>query len=487
MSVVRVLPLTPVAHGSRVFQAAGRVGVSVVVKVAYALVSGGVARRMSIATMTREDLAPYRPFADVVFRGRAYAPSDTPVPAMAVRLTLARGQKTLLDKRLIVSGDRVHAPGRSAPAATPFLEMPIVWERALGGDGFDLNPVGIGAAPDSTGARRLPNLSYPGVELQMRPACFAPLPPNAPARLRFLGARRDEVLGRAVPDLTDAMQYGYFQAAPPDQQIAFLRGDETIRLEGLTKAPGAFVTELPNEVALARAYVPASGATPLELVADGLDIDGDALTASITWRGCFTALDLDMLRQMIVAVAIQPAKARATLGDHSLQWPEPALVESFYAALNAPALEEQRTMELSQPAHIAAARTETVPFKGGDARRRDSVPEPASIPGSPWATRPSLNPVEARDVTQTIEIEDLSPATRRALLPGSSDFAVGMPKSATPAPRSARSPRSTRRKASHDPWAKIDETPAPEVKPPQPRPPEKPSARAILYQKISKK
>lgn len=485
MPVVRVVPLTPVAHESRAFQAAGRVGVTVIVKVDYALVADGVARRTAIASFAPDDLAPYRPFADVVFRGHAHAPGNKPVAAMAVRLSLLRGRQALLDKRLIVSGDRLQAPNQPAPAAMPFVDMPIVWERALGGGGFELNPVGIGAVPDASGAWALPNVAYPGPEMQHRPACFAPLSADAPARLRFLGAQRDEVVNRAVPDLSDPVRYGYYQVAPPDQQIAFLRGDETIRLEGLTRGAPLFSTRLPGEVALARAYVPPLRGTPLELVADGLEIDGEALTASVTWRGCFTALDLDMVRQMIIAIAIQPADRPVA----AMQWPTPGAIETFFAAMNPPAREAERTMELSLPAQAAAAHTATVPFTGAapeGARRETPSEPPASIPGSPWATRPSLNPVmptTATEITATIELDHLSPETRRALVPGSSDFSVGVPKS-EPAP-----PRSAHRKASQDPWAKVaDVMPVVvEAKPPPPKLPEKPSARAMLYQRMTKK
>lgn len=484
MNVVRVFPLSPVPSAARAFQAGGRLGVTVIVKVDYALVDDDVATRTVASALSEEDRVPYKPYADVLFSGNAYAPQGRPVAAMSARLAVMRDGKPLLDKRLIVSGDRVQTPTVPAPAAAPFTSMPIVWERALGGDGYIQNPVGVGANVGPNGERRLPNLAYAGEAMQRWPACFAPIAADAPMRRRFVVSGQEANLTRSVPELSEGIHYGYFQCAPPDQQVGFLRGDETIVLEGLTPNGAPFRTKLPGEVALARAYFPPTRVTSVELFADTLRINGDTGSCSVVWRGCFTATDLGMLEKMIVAIGVQAP-------GRPIQWPGPHEVESFMALVQRASSEpvRQSTMELSQAAQVDAGHEAAVPFRASPSQ---PPPRPAPhlpIPGAPWeAASPTPPPAVEHPFarTATIEVHDLSPETRRALAPGSSDFAVGMPSSKNHPPKEPPSSASRRKKI--DPWAKsIESAPLAEVHAPAPRPPQKPAARTLLYGKMTKK
>lgn len=486
VNVVRVFPLSPVPCAARAFQASGRVGVTVIVKVDYALVDDGVATRTVASELEREDRAPYKPYADVLFSGNAYAPQGRPVAAMTTRLALLRNDKPLLDKRLIVSGDRVQTPAVPAPAAQPFTSMPLVWERALGGDGFIQNLVGVGANVGPHGERRLPNLAYAGAEMQRWPACFAAIPPDAPMRRRFVAAGYEATLERPIPDLSEGIHYSYFQSASPDQQVGFLVGDEAIVLEGLTPNGASFRTTLPGEVALARAYFPPTRVSSVELFADTLRINGDTGTCSVVWRGCFTAGDLDMLKQMVVAIGVQSAA-------RPIQWPGPHEIESFMALVQRAASTpvRQSTMELSQAAQADAGHEAAVPFRASPSQPPPRHTQHLPIPGAPWESgaAPHVAITEhAFARTATIEVEDLSPETRRALAPGSSDFALGMPSSKSAPVKEPPASSAGARRKKIDPWAKsIESAPLAEVHAPAPRPPQKPAARTLLYGKITKK
>lgn len=78
------------------------------------------------------ELAPYKPFTDVVVIGTAYAPKNEPTQRMTVSVQVGERKKSL-----VVTGDRncVYR-GTQLPAFTepkPFTEMEIRYDRAYGG------------------------------------------------------------------------------------------------------------------------------------------------------------------------------------------------------------------------------------------------------------------------------------------------------------------------------------------------------------------
>ncbi|HVY44970.1 MAG TPA: DUF2169 domain-containing protein, partial [Minicystis sp.] len=78
------------------------------------------------------DLAPYLGRADVVLTGFAYAPPGARSETVPVRLGLFDGARAVLDKTVLVrQKGGVH-------------ELPLVFERAYGGQGFPDNPLGVG-------------------------------------------------------------------------------------------------------------------------------------------------------------------------------------------------------------------------------------------------------------------------------------------------------------------------------------------------------
>ena len=78
------------------------------------------------------ELAPYKPFVDVVVIGKAYAPQGKPIPQMTVSVRVASREKAIA-----VFGDReCHYRGSASPVFSepkPFTEMEIRYEHAYGG------------------------------------------------------------------------------------------------------------------------------------------------------------------------------------------------------------------------------------------------------------------------------------------------------------------------------------------------------------------
>src|SRR5262249_27279421 len=153
---------------------------------------------------------------------------------------------------------------------------PLRWENAYGGARSTENPVGVGFDAKD---RRAPNvLSDAGAKVA---ACFAPIDPRWPSRARRLG---DAALDDNPPRLPSAFDFSYFCAAPDDQKVESLRGDETVLLVGLHPMEQEIRCSLPGVRPTASIRVSSARIT-VPLICDTLSIDGDALLCSLTWRG----------------------------------------------------------------------------------------------------------------------------------------------------------------------------------------------------------
>jgi hypothetical protein len=237
------------------------------------------------------DLVPFKARPEVLVVGHAYAPGGSAVPSFLARLRVGS-----LEKSLLVVGDRHGGPGGALTEPSPIVRMPLRWERAAGGPGT-LNPVGMrsGAAPDARGAHPLPNLLPVGTNLLraadgIAPAGFAPLASGWPVRrARKMGpaALWNGVIDPGTP-LPEGLDPAYFNAAPNDQWLSALTGEEIIVLSGLHPLH----TELSTRLApiRPRAHVELRNVRTQEvsLAADTLLIDTDRGIATLVFRGHLT-------------------------------------------------------------------------------------------------------------------------------------------------------------------------------------------------------
>ncbi|WP_437538354.1 DUF2169 domain-containing protein [Sorangium sp. So ce726] len=248
------------------------------------------------------DIAPYLPRADVVFTGHAYAPHGRTVQRMEARIGLFRGAQAILDKSLVIQ------------AKEGFQWLPVVYDRAFGGIGSRENPLGVGLNPGTAE----PNVLDP-VDPR-HPASFGPVGCWMPARKRLLGSTSSQALQRDIADIPDDFDWSYFQAAPPDQQIDALRGDEWILLAGLHATVPCLRMRLPWAAGVARIHglggsSLAEGA-PLSLRADTLRIDGAEQRCTVVWRGSFPVASEAALASAHVVAGVQ-------VGDEPIAWPAP--------------------------------------------------------------------------------------------------------------------------------------------------------------------
>lgn len=293
-----------------VFRPQGRVHVAVIVKATFAFAADAAMPRAEPQPIHRgevpygpgarsvarsSDLVPYLSQADVLFTGHAHAPPSGPVRALRVRLAVLDGEQAIIDKEL-----QVQAP-------FSFSRLPLVYEWAYGGPTVPENPVGTGAAAGSAP----PNVIDPAHP--ERPAGFGPVSRDWPARAALLKGTPPGVIEAEIPEIPEGFDWSYFQAAPPDQRVAHLRGDEWIVLEGLHPTLSSLRTRLPG--ARARAAVHGLSAFGVEegrsidLVADTLHIDGDEQRCTLVWRGSFPVPSMEALAAMRITTEVRAGEA----------------------------------------------------------------------------------------------------------------------------------------------------------------------------------
>ncbi|MEZ4295260.1 MAG: DUF2169 domain-containing protein [Polyangiaceae bacterium] len=312
-----VVALSPV-HASRLLwrRDPERWALTVVVKATFDVVPGEVRPATQLAPVygadvyeggnpggaliAPNDLVPFKARADVLLVGHAYAPHGRPVSSLTVRLA-AGG----VDKSIGVFGNRLLS-GRGVGPALPFAKMALSYDRAAGGPGT-ANPIGIPRGD------RLPNLepvgwsilrgeNKPGAPAPSQradappPVAFGPIAPSWPERAPLQRAFR---LDEPMPEDVDPAS---FNAAPADQQTAFLRGDETIVLEHLHPDHATLATRLPGLVPRAFADLYRFGPSPIEMLADTLWIDTDRRKLCIVWRGEVALSSRDEPGRVLIAM-----------------------------------------------------------------------------------------------------------------------------------------------------------------------------------------
>lgn len=244
--------------------------------------TGGGLRGASLYAAS--ELVPYKPRADVILVGSAFAPEQTPVEALIARISVEE-----LDKSIGVIGDRRWAfgpDGLEPSAPVPFRSMPLRYERAARAPD---NPVGFDLARAPTlGELALPNLeAVDDAPDTGHTLGFGPVPMAASTRRALL---HPEALAWAMDGekgpVPRGFDFAFYNAAPRDQQIDLLRHTASIVLENLHREHPRFVARLPH--VRPRAFL-VSGDTErsieVALRCDTLWIDTDRAVMSLSWRG----------------------------------------------------------------------------------------------------------------------------------------------------------------------------------------------------------
>lgn len=332
---VRCAPVGLVAVGSVLWRYDGALYCTAIVKGTFHLPESGLVERINPTPIARTDdylhglpslavggeTAPRRTRADVTVVGHAYADKG-PTTKRSVRLMVVRGKQILIDKTLYIYCDRDSQGG-----LIPFDKIRIGYERALGGLDHPDNPIGVGL---DEGSSRQPNVVDPRAP-DRRVAGYGPIPARFPERRKQRGKVPLELIENGIVDYPRGFDWEYFQAAPLDQRIPVLKGDEWLMLEGLHPRHERVRARLPRARALCTIYARQNVGAPetVDLTPDQLHIEPDHERCSVVWRGRFPIASELAADQLVIAGAIQE-------GDQNVTWPAD-LDELEFAASPAPA------------------------------------------------------------------------------------------------------------------------------------------------------
>jgi len=233
------------------------------------------------------DLAIFKPHGEWLLAGTCHPPRATRVAAVVVQVGASH-------KRLAVFGDRHFTRmGLAVSEPEPFTELPLCWERSFGGPGHARNRHGRGLIAVD-GRTPLPNLEDPtalitGPGARPEPAGMGPVSTQSPARRALAGTYDARWQRTRWPYFPEDFRFQFFNAAPPDQQIAgYWRGDEDIALHHLRPGVALLRTTLPGLRPRAFLHMqgqPASALREVGLQLDTITIDADAGLVLCLWRG----------------------------------------------------------------------------------------------------------------------------------------------------------------------------------------------------------
>jgi uncharacterized protein YjbI with pentapeptide repeats len=258
------------------------------------------------ACLYGSDFADYKLGAEVLLKGTCHTPGKRPLPECPVRLSVGGWSKSLrvVGRRTWV-GDLTGATP-SDPVA--FTSMPLGWDHAFGGPGFEDNPSGKGIE-----GPELPNVELPGAPLRARgdrppPGSFGAISPRWPRRAGLVGKEYGPAWKKKrAPWYAEDFDWRYFFAAPEDQRLdGHLRGDEEVTFQNLHPDAPIFTVTLPKT--RVRAFVKGRDGRFREvgMSLDTLFADLDAGRLHLTWRGLDSVEEDDLSDVATTLIASEP-------------------------------------------------------------------------------------------------------------------------------------------------------------------------------------
>lgn len=246
------------------------------------------------------DFAPRKQRCDVLLNGNAYAPGGRPAERVVVGLSIGDWSKSFA-----AVGNRVWfmSAGPRASVPVPFTKMPISYDYAFGGvdlrhedpaqhAAFMLNPAGRGfhkhLRREWLEGSPLPNTEEIATQVQRpdgnyRPMSFGVIGRHWEPRYRLGGTYDQHWLDEVAPFLPADFDERYYQAAPPDQQLALPLGEQSVSLLNLTR-DGRRQFMLPHFEAPIHIFPKHGEREDLLAPMDTLVIEPDLERVTMTWR-----------------------------------------------------------------------------------------------------------------------------------------------------------------------------------------------------------
>ena len=290
------------------------------------------------ALVYASDFADTKLRGEVLLTGLCFAPGMKAVAESFVRLQV--GDKVTIDRR--VFGDRVIKRGIVASFGdpTPFVTMPLGFDRAFGGPGFADNPVGRGYASDLA-----PNVEWPtpmqSPSDRPKPASPGPVSPTFAPRTGKLGSRYGSAWAKErAPFYAEDFDWSSFQAAPEGQQVdGVFRGDEKFVLMHLHPECSSIETALPGLRVRAFLRDHAGTFSEVTLALDTVHLASDEQALYLTWRGVGPTREIDLTDLAFGIIASEPLA-------------EPALPLSHYETMMAGFVDDPIGIRDTIPAEV---------------------------------------------------------------------------------------------------------------------------------------
>jgi hypothetical protein len=260
------------------------------------------------------DLAPFKPRCDVLLiHAVAHAPKAQPHKRWPVGMRIGAWEKILS-----VTGPRLlerRAMGWRLTEPEPALQVPLRWEHAFGGScrwplaplegqepelqtHYEANPIGCGwVDPEWLKKSRVADVDAPQLERWRQPFDQAAAqrmdyrPEGVGVVGRWWTPRREKAgtydaqwKESRWPRLPLDFDFGYWNAAPEDQQIDYPQGGEEVHLAGLRPGGGLMRFVLPTRLPFTRVRLHAGPILPRAMKLDTLVIDPQAMTLSCVHR-----------------------------------------------------------------------------------------------------------------------------------------------------------------------------------------------------------
>lgn len=344
-----------------------------------------------------------------------------------------------IDERFAAPGAGIETPGDLAPC----LVQPEIWVR-----GHAFHPPAPGArslrvrlalARDAT-LLISKNVTIPVPDGPFIPPfihAFAPLSRTWPIRARLLGGLDPAPIERSPADLPNSFDWSYFQAAPQDQRVGPLRGDEWLRLEGIHREIEKFDTRLPSAwgaVVMFGQTEPFRQGQRVRVGLDTIEIHSDLGTCSLVFRGYVPLPPGESLESIQIAAGIglpdRPPPKLEPLGVAARTVQRPSSMPPPPSSRDHAA----ETMRLDQAMLARIAQQKVMPFESDPPSRPISQPPPPSLlrPLPQPQPLPQPHPVSATipdvDVTDVEGTFMLSEAHRAQLVDKPvMPFAGGLP------------------------------------------------------------
>ena len=254
------------------------------------------------ATLYESDFALRKPRCDVLLNGSAYAPNGKPATKVSGFTQSGATFQILSCRRGPVLGRR-GILSISASRPKPFTVMPISYDKAFGGSdnthekpanhkAHMLNPIGVGfhsnLKKELIHGKPLPNTEEPNQPVKeptgkYRPMAFGAIGRGWEPRYKLAGTYDQNWIDNVFPFLPSDFNDGYYQAAPFDQQIDYLRGGEEVVFQNLTP-DGYSRFQIPHVQVPVVFFLKKGETQKSNGVADTLVLEPNEGRFTITWR-----------------------------------------------------------------------------------------------------------------------------------------------------------------------------------------------------------